>query len=154
MQYGTTYGLITGPDRLVKSNSQLDEITAKKVSIELGRGNQYGFTTTNQRSFAPHDPSQAYQQPNKDFIHNIRASHFEYGDPRLKSAKPPTSETKVSYNYKGSACSIRSKLDTQKKNDLRNNHFAIGGPTANFKNTTVNVSYRPGTTAERVNSRP
>ena len=40
------------------------------------------------------------------------------------------SMTKASYNNKGDASLIRSKLDEDKKNDLRRNHFEIGGNSA------------------------
>jgi len=46
---------------------------------------------------------------------------------------------------KGNAAEIRSTLDESKKNDLRTNHFDIGGRTSNYKNTTAGLSFRPST---------
>lgn len=60
----------------------------------------------------------------------------------------------MKFNLKGNASQLRAKLDETKKNDLRRNHFTIGGPTANFKNTTSNLQYRPMTATQRVESRP
>lgn len=56
-----------------------------------------------------------------------------------------TSLTIKDYNMKGDAASLRSKLDESKKQDLIRNHFNIGGPTANYKNTSAALSYRPAT---------
>ena len=88
-------------------------------------------------------------QPNKDFIHTIKASHFDVGDPRPKRAynikNHYMSETKLNLNCKGNAQSVRAVLDSKKKADLRKNHFEIGGPTAHFKNTMQTLQYRPGT---------
>ena len=55
------------------------------------------------------------------------------------------SETNMAFGFKGEAESIRSKLDEAKKNDLRANHFEIGGPTCAFKIPTSTIAYRPGT---------
>ena len=48
---------------------------------------------------------------------------------------------------------LRAKLDESKKNDLRKNHFEIGGPTASFKHTTSELQFRPSTALERKDAR-
>jgi hypothetical protein len=35
------------------------------------------------------------------------------------------------YDYKGNPAKIRAVLDKEKRNDLRQEHFTIGGPSAN-----------------------
>ena len=65
-----------------------------------------------------------------------------------------TSEAKLKYNMKGNAAEIRSTLDEAKKQDLRRNHFGIGGTTANFRNTTANINFRPMSAKQRQECRP
>ena len=60
----------------------------------------------------------------------------------------------MQFSYKGEADAIRSKLDQAKKNDLRANHFEIGGPTCAFKIPTATIAYRPGTAKQRQEARP
>lgn len=158
-QYATTYNQVTGVARgWNQSRQTYGDVTAKKTSVQLGKGNPYGFVTTNQRLFPNKDPNKAIQQPNKDFISSIKSSHFEVGSARPKSLmdvkRHYLSEANVKFNMKGNASQLRAKLDESKKNDLRRNHFTIGGPTANFKNTTANINYRPMTATQRVESRP
>ena len=98
------------------------------------------------------------QPPNKDFIASIKASHFDVGYPRTRSIlekkKHYLSEANLSYNNKGNAAELRSKLDEIKKNDLRKNHFDIGGRTAAFKHPTSQLAFRPSTAMEREEARP
>jgi hypothetical protein len=47
-QYGTTYNTITGQRRDWNSKkTPMGNVKAKITSVQLGRGNQYGFVTTN-----------------------------------------------------------------------------------------------------------
>ena len=98
------------------------------------------------------------QPPNKDFIASIKASHFDVGYPRTKSIletkRHYLSEANLNFNNKGNASELRSKLDEIKKNDLRKNHFDIGGRTAAFKHPTSQLAFRPSTALERENARP
>ena len=124
------------------------EIRAKLTNVHLGKGNQgYGFITTNLRTFPNKDPNTAIVPPNKDFIASIKSHHFDVGPnkPRdhFELQGSYTSEAKLKFNLKGNAAEIRSSLDEAKKNDLRRNHFGIGGPTANFRKTTSELNYRP-----------
>ena len=64
------------------------------------------------------------------------------------------SEANVKFNHKGNAGAIRAKLDESKKQDLRANHFEIGGPTADFKNTMAQNQFRPMTAKQRTTARP
>ena len=108
--------------------------------------------------FYPDNPNATITQPNKDFIHTIKASHFDVGDPRPKSMhnirNHYLSETKLNLNSKGNAMRVRAVLDADKKKDLTKNHFDIGGPTAHFKTTMQTLQYRPGTAKERSDARP
>ena len=40
------------------------------------------------------------------------------------------------YNFKGDPQKVRSVLDQQKREDLRTNHFEIGGSSANIVQST------------------
>ena len=115
----------------------IEDVAAKRTSILLGHSGKNGFITTNQRLFASRDPNGAIQPPNKDFIASIKASHFDVGYPRTRSIietkRHYLTESNLSYGLKGNAAELRSKLDEVKKNDLRKNHFEIGGSTAAFK---------------------
>ena len=64
------------------------------------------------------------------------------------------SEVNVKFNHKGNAGQLRAKLDEAKKADLRANHFEIGGPTADFKNTMSQNQFRPMTAKQRTDARP
>lgn len=110
---------------------------------------KYGFTTTNSRVYPNKDPNEAIVKPNKDFIHSIKASHFDVGDPCAKSKneikRHYLSHANLSFNNKGNAMKIKAVLDEKKKNDLRRNHFEVGGNTANFMHPMSTLQYRPGT---------
>jgi hypothetical protein len=98
------------------------------------------------------------QQVNKDFAHNIKASHFEYGNGRppteIQKANHYKSLTTASYNHKGNAISLKAKLDQAKKDDLRSNHFTIGGPSAAIKRSTSQLSFQPATKLQSIHARP
>ena len=73
----------------------------------------------------------------------IKKSNFQYGGKDLKSNSPYTTVSSATYNNKGNPLKIKSTLDTEKANDLRVNHFEIGGTTANTKTSVAKASYRP-----------
>ena len=60
----------------------------------------------------------------------------------------------MNYNNKGNAASVRSKLDESKKNDLRRNHFSIGGNSAFVIETTMSKQFRPASAIQRVDCKP
>ena len=157
-QYGTTYNTITGQRRNWNSSkTQIGDVKAKITSVQLGKGNKFGFISTNQRLFPSNDPNEVIQKPNKDFIATIKTHHFDLGDRRPKTLfetkRHYLSETNLSYNNKGNPAKIRAQLEQAKKDDLIRNHFEIGGPSANFKETMVNLQYRPSTAVQRVEAR-
>ena len=148
-QYSSIYTTTTVKARGWSHNKpKVGEVMAKKTSVQLGRGNKYGFVTTNQRVYPDKDPSQPFQAVNKDFAASIKASHFDIGT-RPKSSvmvkKHYLSEANVNFNCKGNAMQLKAKLDQSKKDDLRRNHFGIGGTTADFKIPMSTLQYRPGT---------
>lgn len=107
-QYATTYKTITGEARGWNARKQqIGEVKAKLTSVQLGRGNQFGFATTNQRLFSGRDPKEAIVPPNKDFVASIKTHHFDVGNNRPKSLfelkKHYLSEANFSYNHKGNA---------------------------------------------------
>ena len=81
----------------------------------------------NQKQYNNYNQRGVQSTVNKDFIANIKANHFDYGDTRPKSAlqiqNHYQSLTKSNFNFKGDAQVLRSKLDEAKRNDLRRNHF-------------------------------
>ena len=64
------------------------------------------------------------------------------------------SNAKAAYGYKGDATKICAKLDEAKKNDLRRNHFFIGGNSANVINSSNSTVFRPLSAKQRVESKP
>jgi len=80
---------------------------------------RYGFTTTNSRVYPSKDPNEAIVKPNRDFIHSIKSSHFDVGDPRAKSVNEHKrhylSASNMSFNHKGNAMNIKAVLDEKKK---------------------------------------
>ena len=140
-QFQTTYGTVTGRSAgMTGSRVDLNDIKAKKTSILLGSANKNGFVTTNQRTFSTLGKHGKVSQVNKDFAHNIKASHFEYrhGNPpsELQMRNHYKSLATASFNHKGNAVQLKAKLDQAKKDDLRTNHFKIGGPSAAIKKST------------------
>lgn len=153
LPYETTYDTITGKARAWNTSKPgQGDVFAKKTSVHLGKGLKYGLVTMNSK-FYPETNNKSITQPNKDFIHTIKASHFDVGDPRPKSAynirNHYLSETKLNLNSKGNAQNVRAVLDEKKKADLRTNHFEIGGRTADFKTPMQTLQYRPGTAKQR-----
>jgi hypothetical protein len=49
---------------------------------------------------------------------------------------------------------VKPKIDQKQLNDLRKNHWPIGGPTASILETTSSKNLRPGTAVERDLARP
>ena len=103
----------------------------------------------NQNLFTAKDPNQAFQVADQNFVRNIKASHFDFAHNHnqtpTQTAGHFLSETAQKYNQKGSAILLRAQIDNKRKNDLRKNHFEIGGPTARFKESVKNLAFRPGT---------
>jgi len=63
------------------------------------------------------------------------------------------SEANVCYSNKGNPLKLRAHLDQAKKDDLRANHFEIGGNTAAFKQPVSKLEFRPATAAQRTDAR-
>ena len=49
---------------------------------------------------------------------------------------------------------LKAKLDQAKKDDLRTNHFTIGGPSAAIKKSSSMVQFVPASVQQRVECRP
>jgi len=93
----------------------MGDVKAKLTSVQLGRGNQYGFVSTNQRLFPNKGLNQPIVPPNKDFMATIKTHHFDVGDKRPKTLfekkRHYLSEANLSYNNKGDAAMVRASLD-------------------------------------------
>lgn len=135
-----------------------DSIPATKTSVKLGQYSGPRFVTTHSLKYNDANAYGILQKVNKDFIRDIKSNHFECGDRRPQSAAALNyhyqSNTKQSYDYKGEASRIAAKLDESQKDDLRRNHFEIGGNTANVSETTVSKQFRPLSATQRKESRP
>jgi hypothetical protein len=59
-----------------------------------------------------------------------------------------------SYDFKGMANKLSAKLDESQKDDLRRNHFEVGGNTAKVFESTVSKQYRPLTAQQRGECKP
>lgn len=109
------------------------DITAKKTSIQLGHAHKNGFVTMNSKQYTPHAVGKPVEATNKEFI---KSHHFDIGSVRPRSLYETKnhymSEAVLRFNNKGDPVKLRAKLDNAKKEDLRHNHFEIGGPTAHF----------------------
>jgi hypothetical protein len=62
----------------------------------------------------------------------IKKANFEYGSACLASGTPYTTISRSIYNDKGNPMKVKATLNAEKANDLKTNHFTIGGPTANI----------------------
>ena len=65
------------------------------------------------------------RKADQDFIKHIKANHF--GIEHQGCGNSFVSEAVHKFDYKGQASQLRASLDVEKKNDLRNSHFNIGG---------------------------
>jgi len=80
----------------------------------------------------------------KDFIANIRGSHFDYGNPKLHNPNSVFSVAQAAFNYKGDAQALKATIDAKRKADLRKSHFQTGKESV--AHTTNNLmAYRPPT---------
>ena len=134
----------------------MDDIPAKRTHIMLGKAYKANFISTNQKTFLP--KGSGHQAIDKNFVHNIKTNHFDYGDTRPQSfaqlKQHYTSQSNLNFNNKGDPNSVRSVLDQAKKDDLRTNHFTIGGNSASVMATSMNKQYRPATAVQRVECKP
>lgn len=134
-------------------------IPATKTSVKLGQRASASYRTTNASDFSAWNAyGGAVQASNKDFIRDIKADHFSTEDGRSRSAAAKhyhyTSNSRMSFNFKGDASAIAAKLDPSQKDDLRRNHFEVGGHSANVAVTTVARNYRPHSLQQRNESKP
>lgn len=131
MQFNSTYKDVTAQTvrnslghRYQKIN--IHELPATQTSINLGQGHRNPFLTMNQKAYGPKSVTRS--NADKDFISNIKANHFEYGNHKMLGDHDALqaqyqSMTKASYNFKGDARDAQAQLDVAKKEDLRRNHF-------------------------------
>ena len=156
-QYATTYNTITGRAPQNQYQKLKDEdIAAKRTHLMLGKAHNANFVTTNSKVYQ--SKANGHQEIDKNFVYNIKTNHFEYGDTRPQTfaqlKQHYTSSANLNYNNKGNAANLRSKLDESKKNDLRRNHFAIGGNSAFVIESTMSKQYRPASAMQRVDCKP
>jgi hypothetical protein len=138
-----------------QARQEMGEPFAKKTSVTMrGRNSYAAFATTNQITNGnTTDAKRSMTQLRADnsFVQSIKDNHWDYG---IKGAyKPHNHFQSVSSNYhnsKGCAMDVKPKIDQKQLNDLRKNHWPIGGPTASILETTSSKNLRPGTAMERV----
>jgi hypothetical protein len=88
--------------------------------------------TQHQITYIPLDPNASKADP--EFGKKIKSNHFDLA----MGAPLPGQYTTVSqaaHDHKGNPEEIRSKLDQQRKEDLRASHFKIGGDRVPMKST-------------------
>lgn len=95
---------------------------ATKTSINFGIGHKNPFQTTNSAVFS--NMFGRSSTVNKDFINDIKANHFQYGDHKMLKDQTAMqaqycSHSRASFNFEGDAKSVQAKLDQAKKKDLR-----------------------------------
>lgn len=140
-QYATTYNTITGQAPLhTAERARMDDVPAKRTHIMLGKAYRASYVTTHNKCFS--HKGKSIQAIDKNFVYNIKTNHFEYGDTTPQTFQQLkqhyTSQSNLMYNNKGNPNTVRSVLDQAKKDDLRANHFTIGGNSANSRGTTMN----------------
>lgn len=132
-------------------------IPATKTSVTLGHRSSGIYQTTNGLNFNVRNAYASNVTSNKDFIHDIKSAHFSTGDGRPRSAVATnyhyTSNMHHSFSFKGDASKIAAKLDPGQKDDLRRNHFDVGG-SANIAISTVALTFKPLTADQRAESKP
>jgi len=85
----------------------------------------------------------------------VKKSNFEYGGKSLSSQVPYCSMTVANFNKKGdNYAALKATLDTEKKSDLRNNHFDIGGPSARITTSMQQMGFRPNSAKQIAECRP
>jgi hypothetical protein len=82
----------------------------------------------------------------------IKKANFDYGSRHLQSASPYTTMTAQTFTNKGNA--TKATLDKEKQNDLRTNHFSIGGPSARITNSVQQLGFRPSSAKQMIDARP
>lgn len=149
--YQTTYNQISSRKPLQERTTLSQQ--AKQSSIILGHGhNNYQSVTTS--DYSKEALKQAEILKRNSLGDQIKKSNFQYGGKALKSDCPYTTVSSVTYNNKGNPTKIKATLDSAKANDLRTNHFDIGGPTANTKTSVAKASYRPSSAQQMLEARP
>lgn len=87
--------------------------------------------------------SESDQALNRQMSEKIKRENFEYGCKEFTPLNRHTSVTKLNHNNKGNPLEIRTQLDVNQKNDLRSNHFEIGGTSAKITQSTNAMKLRP-----------
>lgn len=111
---------------------QTDSIAKQGSHFQIGDSRRPIGKSQNQITYTPMNYAAA--QPDKDFEKKIRSNHFDLG---MGNSLPGQykSVTQAAHDHKGNANDIRSKLDTQRKNDLTASHFRVGGDKVAMKST-------------------
>jgi hypothetical protein len=73
-------------------------------------------------------------KPEMDFEKRLRSNHFDLGlgNPVAGQYR---SVSQAAHDFKGNANEIRSKLDTERKNDLTASHFQVGSDKVKMRST-------------------
>ena len=109
-----------------------DPRAMQESHFKIGGNKQPFGTTVNQATYRPLHPSAS--QADKDAEKRIRSNHFELGEGNAIPGQYK-SVTQSAHDFKGDAANIRSKLDTQRKEDLTASHFKVGGDKVRLRST-------------------
>jgi len=115
----------------------MESIAKQGSHFQIGDSKRPIGKSQHQITYQPLDYSASV--PDKEFEKRIRSNHFDLG---LGNALPGqyTSVMHAAHDHKGNAQDIRSKLDTQRKNDLTASHFKVGGDSVKMR-STMQASY-------------
>lgn len=105
--------------------------------FSIGDPNRRIGMTVNQSTYRPLTHSAANE--GKDAEAKIKSNHFELGGNALPGQYK--SVTQSAFDFKGNANEIRSKLDTDRMNDLTASHFEVGGGDRTRMKSTMQASY-------------
>lgn len=67
---------------------------------------------------------------------------------------PYATISRLNHNDKGNPLHLKAALDADKANDLRTNHFSIGGGSANVASSVHKLGYRPSSAVQMKSARP
>lgn len=111
---------------------QPSSLTAKRTSVTLGNANNGQPCSINVSDYHASKLKNAESREKNTLGDQIKKANFEYGSSHLASGTPYATISKSNHGDKGNPMKQRATLDAEKANDLRCNHFTIGGPTANI----------------------
>jgi hypothetical protein len=136
--FQTTYEVANQSRPIGNNTMQTDTIGKQGSHFQIGDSSKPMGRSVNQATYRPMNYGSA--APDKEFEKNIKRNHFDLG---MGNSIPGQykSVAQSAHDFKGNAQDIRSKLDTDRKNDLTASHFKVGGDRVRMK-STMQASFR------------